>query len=103
MSVLLYLFAFQLLTDAKLPWRDLWPGAIFAGVSLWACRPSGRFTSSTSSRAAEAYGQFAAIIALLAFLFLAARLSILGAETSVVKARRLWPRSFTKVISPRPT
>ncbi len=96
-SILLYLFAFQLLTDVKLPWRDLWPGAIFGGVSWWALQTFGSvYIISQQQSAGETYGQFAAIIALLAFLFLAAQLSILGAEISVVKARRLWPRSFTK-------
>ena len=96
-SVLLYLFAFQLLTDVKLPWRDLWPGAIFGGIAWWALQTFGSaYIISQQQSAGETYGQFAAIIALLAFLFLAAQLSILGAEISVVKARRLWPRSFTK-------
>lgn len=96
-SILLYLLAFQLLTDIKLPWRDLWPGAIFGGVAWWALQTFGSaYIISQQQSAGEAYGQFAAIIALLAFLFLAAQFSILGAEISVVKARRLWPRSFTK-------
>lgn len=96
-SILLYLLAFQLLTDIKLPWRDLWPGAIFGGLSWWALQTFGSaYIISQQQSAGETYGQFAAVIALLAFLFLAAQLSILGAEISAVKARRLWPRSFTK-------
>ena len=96
-SILLYLLAFQLLTDMKLPWRDLWPGAIFGGLSWWALQTFGSaYIISQQQSAGETYGPFAAVIALLAFLFLAAQLSILGAEISAVKARRLWPRSFTK-------
>lgn len=96
-SILLYLLAFQLLTDAKLPWRELWPGAIFGGVSWWGLQTFGSaYIVSQQQSAGETYGQFAAIIALLAFLFLAAQLSLVGAEISAVKARRLWPRSFTK-------
>lgn len=96
-SILLYLVSFQLLTDVHLPWRDLWPGAIFGGVSWWALQTFGSaWIINQQQGAGETYGQFAAIIALLAFLFLAAQLSIVGAEISVVKARRLWPRSFTK-------
>ena len=96
-SVLLYLLAYQLLTDANIPWRDLWPGAIFGGLSWWALQTFGSaFIISQQQSAGETYGQFASIIALLAFLFLAAQLSILGAEISVVRSRRLWPRSFTK-------
>jgi YihY family inner membrane protein len=96
-SILLYLLAFQLLTDTELPWRDLWPGAIFGGISWWALQTFGSaYIISQQQSAGKTYGQYAAIIALLAFLFLAAQFSILGAEISVVKARRLWPRSFTR-------
>lgn len=96
-SIILYLLSFQLLTDIKLPWRDLWPGAIFGGIAWWALQTFGSvYIIRQQQSAGEAYGEFAAIIALLAFFFLAAQFSILGAEISVVKARRLWPRSFTK-------
>ena len=96
-SVLLYLVGYQLLTDAKLPWRDLWPGAIFGGVSWWALQTFGSvYITSQQESAGETYGQFASIIALFAFLFIAAQLSILGAEISVVRSRKLWPRSLVR-------
>ena len=95
-SVLLYLLAYQLLTDAKLPWKDLWPGAIFGGLAWWALQTFGSvYIVNQQQSAGETYGQFAAIIALMAFFFLAAQLSILGAEITVVKSRRLWPRSLS--------
>lgn len=94
-SILLYLVGYQLLTDKPLPWRDLWPGAIFGGLSWWALQTFGSvYITNQQQSAGETYGQFASIIALFAFLFLAAQLSILGAEISVVKARKLWPRSL---------
>lgn len=96
-SVVMYVLAFQLLTDARIEWRHLWPGAIFSGVSWWALQTFGSaFVIRQQEAAGEAYGQFASIIALLAFLFLAAQLSIIGAEISAVKAHRLWPRSLVK-------
>ena len=96
-SVLLYLVGYQLLTDAKLPWRDLWPGALFGGISWWALQTFGSaYITSQQESAGETYGQFASIIALFAFLFVAAQLSIVGAEISVVRARKLWPRSLVK-------
>ena len=96
-SIILYVLSFQLLTDRDLPWKDLWPGAIFGGVSWWALQTFGSaYIVQQQESANEAYGQFAAIIALMAFLFLAAQLSILGAEISVVKSRGLWPRSLVK-------
>lgn len=96
-SILLYLLAFQLLTDVEIPWQHLWPGAVFGGLSWWALQTFGSvYIINQQQSAGETYGQFASIIALMAFLFLAAQLSILGAEISAVKARRLWPRSLTK-------
>lgn len=96
-SVLMYLVAFQLLTPMRIAWRHLWPGAIFAGVSWWALQTFGSaYVIRQEQAAGETYGQYASIIALMAFLFVAAQLSILGAEISAVKAYRLWPRSLTK-------
>jgi uncharacterized BrkB/YihY/UPF0761 family membrane protein len=96
-SVLLYLGAYQLLTDTKLPWRVLWPGAIFGGISWWALQTFGSvFIINQQQSAGATYGQFASIIALLVFLFIAAQFSILGAEINVVRARHLWPRSLVK-------
>lgn len=96
-SVLLYLLSFQLLTDRDLPWRDLWPGAIFGGISWWALQTFGSaYIVQQQESAGRTFGQFASIIALMAFLFLAAQLSLLGAEISVVKSRHLWPRSLVK-------
>jgi membrane protein len=96
-SVLMYVVAFQLLTHMKVEWRHLWPGAIFAGVSWWALQTFGSaYVIRQEKAAGETYGQYASIIALMAFLFVAAQLSILGAEISAVKAYRLWPRSLTK-------
>jgi uncharacterized BrkB/YihY/UPF0761 family membrane protein len=42
------------------------------------------------------YGSFAPILALLAFLYLAARLTLYGIEANVVRAQHLWPRSLTE-------
>jgi YihY family inner membrane protein len=96
-SIALYMLAFQLLTDVKMPWRDIFPGAVFGGVAWWALQTFGSaLIIRQQESAGETYGDFATIIALLVFLFLAAQLSILGAEISVVKARRLYPRSIVK-------
>ena len=96
-SIGLYVLAFQLLTDVDLPWKDILPGAIFGGTGWWALQTFGSVLIVRQQESAgQAYGDFASIIALLVFLFLAAQISILGAEISVVKARHLWPRSIQK-------
>ena len=43
------------------------------------------------------YGQFAAVIGLVAFLLLLAKLTLYGAELNPVLARRLWPRALPPV------
>jgi YihY family inner membrane protein len=97
MSIGLYLLSFQLLTDMKLPWRDLVPGAVFGGTCWWLLQTFGSpIIIRQQESAGEAYGDFATIIALLVFLFIAAQLSLLGAEISVVRSRGLWPRSLVK-------
>ena len=71
-------------------------GGVFAGMCWWALQTFGStFIANQQRSAGDAYGQFASIIALFAFLFLASQLSIVGAEINVVLARRLWPRSLT--------
>lgn len=95
-SIGLYVLAFKVLTDARLSWRSVLPGAVFAGMCWWALQTFGStFIANQQRSAGDAYGQFASIIALFAFLFLASQLSIVGAEINVVLARRLWPRSLT--------
>jgi membrane protein len=96
-SVLMYSLSFQLLADERIARRDLLPGATFGGLAWWALQTFGSpYMIRQQESAGETYGQFASIIALSAFLFVAAQLSIIGAEISAVKAHRLWPRSLTK-------
>ncbi|PIE32300.1 MAG: hypothetical protein CSA55_03780 [Ilumatobacter coccineus] len=94
-SIVLYLVSFQLLTDMKLTWKHLIPGAVVGGIAWWALQTFGTpLIARQQANAGETYGSFGAIIALLFFLFIAAQLSILAAEVGVVKARKLWPRSI---------
>jgi uncharacterized BrkB/YihY/UPF0761 family membrane protein len=42
----------------------------------------------------QTYGGFAAVVGLLAWLLIAAQITLTAAELNVVLARRLWPRSL---------
>jgi membrane protein len=53
-SVLLYLLSFQLLTDIRLPWKDLLPGAIFGGVCWWALQTFGSVFIARQQESASA-------------------------------------------------
>lgn len=95
MSVAVFSFAFRVLTVAHVGWRDVLPGAIFAAVA-WTIllMVGGWVVERQISRASVVYGFFAAVIGLLAWIFLVAQLFLIAAEINVVRARRLWPRSM---------
>jgi len=90
------LASFKVLTEAPLRWRALLPGALIAGVALWLLQMLGGFyLSGVVAGASEVYGAFAAVIGLMVWMALLARVVLYGAEVNVVAAKRLWPRSFT--------
>ena len=54
----------------------------------------GYYVDHVLKRTGPLYGVFALVLGLLAWLYLGAQLTIFAAEINVVRARRLWPRSF---------
>ena len=54
----------------------------------------GWFIAHQVKNATPVYGTFALVIGLLAWIHLGATFVVIGAETNVVRARRLWPRSL---------
>jgi YihY family inner membrane protein len=94
-SLLLFFAAFRLLTLDEVPTRDLLPGVLFATV-LWQILQfvGGYYVGHVVRHAQETSGLFAFVLGLLAWLYLGGQLTLLAAEINVVRARRLWPRSF---------
>ncbi len=94
-NVALFMTAFKLLTAADVPWRDYVPGVIAAAV-LWQLLQhlGGYYVDHLLKHTQPLYGVFAVVLGLLAWLYLGAQLVIFAAEINVVRARRLWPRSF---------
>jgi membrane protein len=95
LNLALFMTAFKLLTALDLQWRELLPGVIVAAV-LWQLLQhlGGFYIDHELKRTGPLYGIFAVVLGLLAWLYLGAQLTIFAAEINVVKARRLWPRSF---------
>jgi membrane protein len=95
LNVVLFLCVFKLLTAVKLSWRDVLPGAIPAAV-VWTLLQyfGGLYASHELKNLGPLYGSFALVLALVAWLYLAAHLTLLTAELNVVINRRLWPRSL---------
>ncbi|MHB1809417.1 MAG: YihY/virulence factor BrkB family protein [Solirubrobacteraceae bacterium] len=94
-NLMLFLAAFKLLTAKTLSWRDVMPGAIPAALAWTALEYfGGLYASHELKNMGPLYGTFALVLALIAWLYLAAHLTLLAAELNVVVNRRLWPRSF---------
>ena len=91
----LFFAAFRLLTDDAVPTRTLWPGCISAAL-LWTALQAvgGAYVGHVVKGAGPAYGTFATVIGLLAWLFLGARVVVYSAELSSVLAGGLWPRAL---------
>lgn len=95
LSLLVFVVAFRLLTSADISARDVLPGAGFAAVIWVGLQTLGTvIVEQRIANASSTYGTFALVIALLAWLYLGAQLTVLAAEVNVVRARRLWPRSL---------
>ena len=94
-NLLLFMLAFKLLTAAELSWRVLLPGVV-VGAVLWQLLEhlGGFYIDHILKRIGPLYGIFALVLGLLAWLYLGGLIVVLSAELNVVKARRLWPRSF---------
>jgi YihY family inner membrane protein len=95
LNLALFMAAFKLLTAVELSAGDLLPGVIFAAVGWQLLQHLGGFyLDHELKRTGPLYGVFALVLGLLAWLYLGAQLTIFAAEINVVRARRLWPRSF---------
>jgi len=94
-NLLLFFTAFRFLTAAEVRTSDLLPGVI-VGAILWQIlqHVGGYYVDHVIRHAKETSGLFAFVLGLLAWLYLGGQVTLLAAEINVVRARRLWPRSF---------
>jgi YihY family inner membrane protein len=95
LNVVLFLVMYRVLTSADLTWGTVWPGAALAGIG-WTVLLllGGWIVGNRLEGASNTYGFFAVVIGILAWLHIAAQLTLLGAVVNVVRANRLWPRSL---------
>lgn len=94
-NLLLFAASFRFLSPEEIVTRDLVPGMIVAAV-VWQLlqHVGGYYVEHVVRHAQETSGLFAFVLGLLAWLYLGGQLTLFAAEVNVVKARRLWPRSF---------
>lgn len=95
LNLALFSVAFRLLTDTSVSTRELRPGIVLAAIGWELLQAGGGLYVKHVIRGAnEAYGTFATVIGLLAWLYLGGRIVVYAAEINVVIRRRLWPRSL---------
>jgi YihY family inner membrane protein len=92
----MYFAGFRILTPRGVPSRDLAPGAVAAGIGWTALQVAGAYLIHHYLHSDSVYGIFATVLGLVAWLYLAAEITVYCAEINVVLARRLWPRSIVQ-------
>lgn len=84
---------FRLLTSDTVETRSLIPGVVVATIGWEVLQVlGGWYISHEVKNASAVYGTFALVIGLLAWIHLGSMFVVLGAETNVVRTRKLWPR-----------
>jgi uncharacterized BrkB/YihY/UPF0761 family membrane protein len=90
-----YQATFRVLTPPEAPTRALLPGAVFGGLCFTALTTVGTgLMSHMLAGKSATYGAFAAVLGVVTFLLLLAKLSIYGAELNPILHRHLWPRAL---------
>ncbi|MEP7022694.1 MAG: YihY/virulence factor BrkB family protein [Actinomycetota bacterium] len=93
-NVGLYFASFRVLTPKGVPSRSLFWGAVVGGVAWTVLQAVGTLLVAHYQQSDSAYGVFATVLALVAWLYIAVQVTVYAAEVNVVLARRLWPRSL---------
>ncbi len=92
----MYFVGFRILTPRGVPSRELSRGAVVAGICWTALQVAGAYLVHHYLHSDSVYGVFATVLGLVAWLYLAAQITVYSAEVNVVLARRLWPRSIVQ-------
>lgn len=94
-NVAMFAISYRVLTAADVSFRDVAPGAVIAGLG-WTVLLAlgGTIVGNRIASSSDTYGSFALVIGLLAWIYLGAQLTLLGAELNTVLSHRLWPRSL---------
>jgi uncharacterized BrkB/YihY/UPF0761 family membrane protein len=93
----MYLLAFRILTPKQISFREFRSGAIVGGMA-WTIfqTAAGYLVGHQLKTSSQVYGFFGVVLGLLAFIYLAAQISLYAAEVNVVRYRHLWPRGLVQ-------
>jgi uncharacterized BrkB/YihY/UPF0761 family membrane protein len=92
----MYIGAFRVLTPKGVPTHDLIRGAIAGGILYTVLQEVGVYLLHHYLHSDSAYGVFATVLGLLAYIYLAVEITVYSAEINVVLSRRLWPRALVQ-------
>jgi len=95
-NVGLYLAGFRVLTPKGIPARNLVAGAVAGGIAWTVLQTFGAYIVHNYLHTASAYGIFATVLVLLAWIYLGVQVTVYAAEVNVVLTRRLWPRTIVQ-------
>jgi uncharacterized BrkB/YihY/UPF0761 family membrane protein len=85
----------RLATTQRQTFRSALPGAVLVAVGSQLLQAlGGAYVGRVVSRASEIGAVFAIVLGLLALLYVAATIAVIGLEVNVVLARRLYPRAL---------
>ena len=97
LNIGLFMVAFRVLTPRQIERRWIVPGSIIGGVGWTLLQYLGAILVEHSLRTtSKEYGSFAVVLGLVAWLYLAAQVTLYAAEVNVVRTRHLWPRGLVQ-------
>ena len=87
---------YHLVIGTSVRTAEVLPGALITAVGVYVITLlGGLYVKHVVARMSGIYGPFASTIGLLAYVSLTVQIFVVATEVSVVRARRLWPRTLT--------
>lgn len=95
LTVLIFVGLFRLVSAGRAGVRSVFPGA-FASAVMWQLLQLGgnSFVANVITKANETNKTFALVLGLMAFIYVAAIMAVMGLELNVVLRRKLYPRAL---------
>jgi YihY family inner membrane protein len=91
----IFILLFRVATTHRHSLKRAVPGAFFAAITLQLLQQVGKqYVEHVVKHASVTYGVFALVLGLIAWIYLATMVVVIGVEINVVKAHRLYPRAL---------
>jgi len=92
-----YVASFRTLTPRQIATKNLIPGALIGGAAWTLLQAVGGYVIGHDLKGSSAlYGTFGLVLGLIAWLYLAAEITLYAAELNAVLYHRLWPRALVQ-------